>query len=102
MVGDEEDPALRERNFVRGKPREVGRQRMSSRDLAFADEECEATLRCDSIYGRWQDDVEALDGPEGDQVRVSRKLFGAVSGYIDVRQCKGADDLAEERYLFVL
>ena len=44
-----------------------------------------------------------LDGAEGDDV-VSRpgESFGAGCLYIDVRQCKGAGDFAEEGGLFVI
>jgi hypothetical protein len=67
-----------------------------------------------------------FDGTEGDQVEAClvqgllvgtcaesfggwirlgallKKLLGAAGEYIDVRQCKGAEDFAEERGLFLI
>ena len=46
---------------------------------------------------------EAFDGAEGDYVESgSGKGFGARGLYIDVRQCKGAGDFAEEGGLLVI
>jgi hypothetical protein len=45
---------------------------------------------------------EALDGAEGDYVECcGREGFGADILYIDVGQCKGAGDFAEEGGFFV-
>ena len=53
---------------------------------------------CDGENG-----FEALDGAEGDYViGVPEEGFGARVLYIDVRQCKGAGDFAEEGGLLVI
>jgi len=51
--------------------------------------------------GCWERDYEALDGAESYYVEGGGgKSFGAGILYIDVRQCKGAGDFAEEGCLF--
>jgi len=46
--------------------------------------------------GDGEDVGEAFDGAEGDYVEGLGDVLGAGVLYIDVRQCKGAGDLAEE------
>ncbi len=47
--------------------------------------------------------VEALDSAKGDDMWLgSGVILGAAAKYIDVRQCKGADDLAQKRRFLVV
>ena len=73
-------------------------------DLAGADQEGEAAGGGYEGGGNGEDVFEALDGAEGDYVEhVGRgEVFGAGGSYIDVRQCKGAGDFAEEGGLLVV
>ena len=83
-------------------PREVGERGAGLVLLSGADQESEAAGRGDQGCGGGKDGVEALDGAEGDQVESCRYGFGAGVLYIDIRQCKGAGDFAEEGGLLVV
>ena len=95
--------------------------------LRGADEEGKASAGGNQAGGYGENASETLDGAEGDQVEaclietllvdacapggsvagrirngvVRKKLFGATGEYIDVHQCKGADDFAEEGALLM-
>ena len=78
-------------------PGEVGERGAGWSLLGGADEEGEAAGRGDEGGGGGEDGFEAFDGAEGDHVVVDGgQGFGACVLYIDVRQCKGAGDFAEE------
>lgn len=70
--------------------------------LGGADQQGQAAAGADQGGGGGKDRVEALDGAEGDQVEGGGQGFGAGGLYIDVRQCKGAGNFAEEGGLFVV
>jgi hypothetical protein len=66
-------------------------------ELGGGDEEGEASGGGEEAGGDGEDMGEALDGAEGDYVECAcGKGLGASVLYIDVRQCKGAGDFAEE------
>ena len=92
-------------------------------DLGFADEQGKPTAGTEQAGGRWQDGLEFFDGPQSDHVgcpkarwalcgcglrfgpalcAASRFAEGLTRGdealgeYIDVRQCKGANDFPKE------
>src|SRR6266849_2914963 len=71
-------------------------------DLGLADEERKAAGGSDQTSGGGQDSVEAFDGAEGNDIGSSREVLGAAGEYIDVRQCKNADDLAQEGGLLLV
>ena len=61
------------------------------------DQEGQASVGCQEAGGCREDFEEALDGSEGYYVEGGRgKGLGAGVLYIDVRQCKGAGQFAEE------
>ena len=71
--------------------------------LCRADKEGQAAGGSDQAPGRWEDGFEALDGSEGHDVEPCvRDGFGAGDLYIDVCQCKGPGDFAEEGGLLVV
>jgi hypothetical protein len=71
--------------------------------LGLADEQSQAARSGNQVCGHGQCGVEVFHGAEGDDVGVSGgKILGATGEHIDVRQCKGADDLAQEDYLFLV
>src|ERR1700740_923053 len=69
--------------------------------LEGADEQGYTPSRIHQGSGYGKDFGEALDGAEGDYVEGLADVFGSRGEYIDVRQCKGADDFAEEGGFFV-
>ena len=71
-------------------------------DLGLADEERKATGGGDKTSGDGQEGVEVFDGAEGNNIGSSREVLGAAGEYIDVRQCKDADDLAQEGGLLLV
>ena len=76
---------------------EAGQQLTGGVDLGGADEERQGSARGEAGGGDGEDLVEALDGAEGDDLRGAVwEVFGAASEYIDVRQCKCTDHLAQE------
>ena len=71
--------------------------------LGGADEEGKASGGGDEAGGDGEDGLEALDGAEGDDGEGSGgEGFGADVLYIDIRQCKGAGEFAEEGDFFVV
>jgi hypothetical protein len=70
--------------------------------LRRADQEGQATGGGDQRRGGGEDCVEALHGAEGYYVEGGGEGFGAGVLYIDVCQCKGAGDFAEEGGLLVV
>lgn len=70
---------------------------MSESELGGTDEEGELASRGDEASGSEQRGFEALDGTKGHDIEnFFGKSVGAIGLYIDIRQCKGASDLAEE------
>jgi len=78
-----------------GLPGERG-QGVGVGSLAGAYEEGEAAGGGYQVGGGGEDGFEVFDGAEGDYVESSVQGLGAGGLYIDVRQCKGAGDFAEE------
>src|SRR5260370_33092288 len=80
-----------------GVEREMGKGRTGGVKLGGGDQEGEGTGgREQSLCGS-EDVGEALDGAESHDIEGSQgEGFGADVLYIDVRQCKGAGDFAEE------
>ncbi len=74
----------------------------SATDLSLADEEREAAGWNHQASGDGQSGVEAFDGAQGDHVGLGSEAFGAAGEYIDVRQCKAADDFAQEGRLLLV
>lgn len=71
--------------------------------LGGADQQGQASSGRDQGGRDRKDGFEALDGAECDYVEsVPGEGFGALVLYIDVRQCKGASDFAEEGGLLVI
>ena len=83
-------------------PDEGRRQLLGVGQLGGPDQEGQATLRCDERCGERERLFEALYGAQGDHTGLGCELFGAGGEYIDVCQCKGADDFAEEGRLFLI
>ncbi len=75
---------------------------MDSVGLGSADEESEASAGDDQAGSSGQGGLEALDGPQSDDVRALGKTFGAGGEYIDVGQCQSADHLAQESGLLLI
>ncbi len=71
-------------------------------ELAAGDEEGEAAGGAGEAGGDGEDGGEAFDGAEGDQIAGVRERFSAVDLYIDICQCEGADDFAEEGGFLVI
>jgi len=66
-------------------------------ELRGGDQEGKASGGGQEGGGYWEDVGEALDGSEGYNVEGSGgESFGASVLYIDVRQCKGSGNFAEE------
>src|SRR5205085_1798259 len=92
---------LWDRNGMR--PQQAGEYETSLRLLGGAYQHGQTAGGTDEVGGNGQDGFEALDGSHGDYVEgVGGQSFGARRLYIDVRQCKGAGDFAEEGGLFVI
>ena len=89
------------RDGNRGLPREIGEDRSRGFKLRRGDQDREATPRGEA-GSNWQNFGEALDRSEGDDVEGVGNLFGAEILYIDVRQCKRADDFAKEGGFLVI
>ena len=71
--------------------------------LSRTDQECEATTWSYQARCQGENRVEALDGAEGNYGEgLVGQGFRADILYIDVRQCKGADDLVEEGGFLVI
>lgn len=69
----------------------------------MADQKSKTSWWAQQAGGDGQNIFKAFDGSEGNYVgRVRRKSFGAAGKYIDVRQCKGTDYLAQESGLLVI
>ena len=83
-------------------PLKFGCQGVGLGHLAFANEEGESAPGLDTGGRDGEDRVETLDRAEGDKFGLRGEALSAVRGYIDVRQCKGADDLAQEGDFLVL
>lgn len=83
-------------------PVKFGCQGVGLGNLAFADEEGESAPGLDTGGRDGEDRVETLDRAEGDEFGLRGEVLSAVRGYIDVRQCKGADDFAQEGDFLVL
>lgn len=76
---------------------------MDGGKLGGSDQEREAAFGSDQAAGDRQDGFEALDGAQRDHVESRRReRFGAGGEYIDVRQCKGAGNFAQECGLLVI
>jgi len=80
----------------------VGRQRLGLGNLALADQDGDTALGQDSLGGSRENGIETLDRAQGDELGFGGEGFGALGGYIDVRQCKAADGFAEEDDFLVL
>jgi len=83
-------------------PVKFGGQGVGPGNLAFADEEGESAPGLDTGGRDGEDRVETLHRAEGDEFGLRGEVLSAARGYIDVRQCKGADDLAQESDFLVL
>ena len=71
-------------------------------DLGGSNEEGEGAAWREAGCGDGEDLIEALDCAQDDEIgRGGREVLGAPGEYIDARQCKGADDFAEERDLLL-
>jgi hypothetical protein len=71
--------------------------------LGGADQQGEAAGGGHQGRGGREDGFEAFDGAESDQVEGGRSQgFGAGVLYIDVGQCKGTGDFAQEGSFFVI
>jgi hypothetical protein len=82
-------------------PGEVRQRAEGCLRLSGADEKGQAASRGDHAGGSGEDGGELFYGAQGDDVELRwGKGFGAGGLYIDVGQCKGAGDLAEEGGLF--
>jgi len=89
--------------------------------LGGSDEQSDPAAGGDEARGGWQDGFEALDGAESDEMELARPMpngrfnaggsgrgiaglkgFGAAAEYIDIHQCKSADDFAEKGHLLLI
>jgi len=83
-------------------PVKPGSQGVRGLDLGLSDEESQASGGSQQTAGGGKDVGEALDGAQGDDVgEAGAEILGAAGEYIDVGQCKGADDFAEKRGFLV-
>ena len=102
VVGHGQDTGLGVGDWDGFGPDEGWKKGTSTCQLGLADQESELPLGSQQTGGYRQDGLEALDGAEADYVECRREGFGAGGLYIDVRQCKRARDLAEERGFLVI
>ena len=80
-----------------GIPRESWEGGAGRGELRGGDEEGYPSAGRQKGGGYWERDDEAVDGADGHYIKGGwGKSFGAGVLYIDVRQCKGAGDFAEE------
>src|SRR5216684_8227132 len=102
---DQEDARLGQGDRLWGIPREGWESVGGCVLLRGTDQEGEAPSGNEERGGDPERVFEALDGAEGHDVEASMgagEIFGAAVEYIDVRQCKRAGCLAEERGLLVV
>ena len=59
-------------------------------------------MRRDEAGSDGEDPVEALDGAQSDRRGSVGKVFSASGRHIDIGQCKGADDFAQESHFLLL
>ena len=84
-------------------PNEARKRAAGCLRLSGADEKGQAASGGDQAGGGGKDGGEAFYGAKGDDVELrSGEGFGAGGLYIDVGQCNGAGDFAEECGLFVV
>ena len=99
----DQDPGTGLGDRLGGRPGQVGQALLGLRQLGGADQEDEASGGGDQVSGDGKDVLEAFDCAKGDDVeRFFGEGFGAGVLYIDVRQCKGAGDLAKECRFFLI
>ena len=85
------------------RSRRSSETRVELGELGGTDQEGEAAGGGEQVGGGGEDGLEALDGSQSDDVGLGgRQGFGAGGDYIYVRQCKGADDFAQEGGFFVI
>ncbi len=104
MVGERDGFDLPRRIGPFGMAESELRQRcFCTRELSSADEQGKAACWRDQASGYGEAGFEAFDGAECHDVKPSTdEGFGASIQYIDVHQCKGAGEFAEEdRFLMI-
>ena len=79
----------------------MGKGCAGSVDLSGTNQESEAASGGDEPGSGGEDVCEALHGAKGNNVEALADGFGASGDYIDVRQCNGANDLAQESGLLM-
>lgn len=87
---------MRLRDGDGGTPSELGESGKGGIELRMSYEKGETRGGRQEAGRDGEDAGEAFDGAEGDYVEDLGEVFGAGVLYIDVRQCKGAGDFAEE------
>src|SRR5208337_1899066 len=97
-----QNPIGRERNGQRLAPSEVRCELLCPAALGLADQQGHPAAGSHQPGGDGQNLVEPLHGAQGDDGgAIARIAFRPAAKYIDVRQCKAADDLAQEGRLLV-
>lgn len=82
---------------------ETGDEGLGAGDLGAADEEGDTGGGGEEGGGGGEDGVEAFDGAQGEEAGGGRgKVLGAAGEYIDIRQCKSADDFAQEGHFLMV
>src|SRR5712671_68667 len=102
---DQEDARLGQGDRSWGIPREGWESVGGGALLRGTDQEGEAPSGNEERRGDLEGVFEVLDGAEGHDVEASMgagEIFGTAVEYIDVRQCKTAGYLAEERGLLMV
>jgi hypothetical protein len=95
-AGNEQDAGAGAGDGGGGGPTEMGKGLAGLGLFGGTDQEGQAAGGGYQGGGGGEDGGEVFDGAEGDYVEGARDGFGAGVLYIDVRQCKGAGDFAEE------
>ena len=86
-----------------GPPVQRGQEGLRLRDLSLSDEQRQAADGCHKADRGWEDGGEPFNGAQGDKLsRGGGVVLGTAGEYIDGRQCKDADDFAEEGDLLVV
>lgn len=71
--------------------------------LRGADQEGQSALRFQQAGGGWQDGLESFYGAQRDYIKDrGQEGIDASVLYIDIRQCKGADQFAEKGRFLVI
>lgn len=102
-LGQEEDADAGVWDWNRVRPEQAWKGVASQTGLGGADQEGEAAAWPHQPGRDREDRFEALHRAKGDHVEgAAGKGLGARALYIDVRQCKGAGDFAEEGGFFLV